>query len=217
MAKDRICICDEFTDESNNITHGRVKNAAFFANDFVRNKVTHNMQILHDYLRNTSCSEVVVAAEALDHPNAGPAMDWLLTAQPRVRVVVTRRAIPEWLRSGARSAKKPMSEFIDGIEHSYWPTLNPYHVEWRYQSFGISVVAYNFLDMEFLFCSIFQRPNHLCDMVLSGSYIVPHANGHLYENEENCIRPQQINKLEKYLAEYQVPMGQNWTSVTCQH
>mmetsp|Transcript_29848 Transcript_29848/g.50431 ORF Transcript_29848/g.50431 Transcript_29848/m.50431 type:complete len:278 (-) Transcript_29848:270-1103(-) len=239
LVRDGILLCNDFKGHfgKNPGEEGR-KNAANLGADLTDNQLTtHNVEVLRKCLSNKAFSEVIVATETLSQLGPGPAVDWLLTARPRIRAVVSKRNMADWLRScyhqwGNRASNEAFKDWFHRVMDSKgvlvvpsaktttltldFSKINPFGVAWSYQNWGIPVVEYEFMNVEALLCSILQS-NSACNDIRKGTTKVPTLNaGQHLHNKGQCLPPSDIKLVDEYFTkEGHVPEGQNWGAITC--
>ena len=199
------------------------KSAANLAIDLQNGVLEKNADILHTCVTNRSFSQVIVAAEGLDYlHDHTTGMNFLKSAKPFVRAIITMRNITDWVLSWYHEIgiNQSFSQWLQREKRSNFigiGRINPYHVSKQYQESGIPVIEIKFMDMDFLFCSAIVSSS-ICKKLRNHSVTIPHFNNKeiRHKNESECAPKKIIDELKFVLsANYNVPIGLNWSKLIC--
>jgi hypothetical protein len=206
------------------------KNAAIFASDLRKGDFDHNsshVNFLREELQHGNYSHVIVAAEGLSLlvQNASkmqPALQLMKSAKPMVRIVVSMRDIPDWIRSVFHHNRSPgqnFSEFVKSglvVQRAY---LNPHSVSYFFAAEGFSVVQYPFMNVNALICTVLTAPK-TCIYVRNHMTEVPHLNNRAPPSNEiqsECADANDVKEMERiFVFKYKVPPGMyDWSRLSC--
>ena len=221
LSADGILLCYKFPDKYN---LPDFKWGANLAIDLQQGVLQKNTDILHNCVTNRSFSQVIVAAEGLDKLyDHTTGMDFLKSAKPFVRAIVTMRNITDWVVSWYHQNSTTNQNFSQWLKRQKQSnfigigSINPYHVSRNYKDSGIPVIESKFMDMDFLFCSAIVSSS-ICKKLRNYSLKIPHINDRekYHKNESECAPKKMIDELKFVLsAKYNVPIGSNWSKLIC--
>lgn len=201
--------------------HDFGKNADYLAQDIVHGVIERSsaIRVLQRALQSREHGQVIVAAESLCLVNVTePGFALLKTALPMLRVVVSMRDIPDWIRSGYHQWKagKSFSEWVKSRSYEEYAHRNPHAVTRKFVEEGISVAQYRFMDMNALFCAVLNAPT-ACRYARSGMMNIPHKNDRSANQASECADAIDVQKMaEFFTTHHAVPGGQyNWSKLCC--
>ena len=168
-------------------------------------------------------SQVIVISEELDRLHDHMiGMDFLKSAKPFVRAIISMRNIADWVLSLYHQigANQNFSEWVQwNLRSKFFRDLdlNPYHVSKQYEESGIPLIQFQFMDMDFLICSAIASSSS-CKKLRNNSVNVTHVNNRevLHHNESQCANRKTIEELQFVLStKYNVPFGLNFSKLIC--
>ena len=205
-----------------------IKNGANLALDLYNNFVHINAGVLQSCLDRKGISSVIVSSEEFASLNVdgkakdqGVGVKFLLSAKPKLKVIVMLRDFPDWLTSlymeltglthqSFSNWIKSMLQNKDFMEK--WIRLNPYHVSRRYENAGIPVVTVNYLDFDFLFCTAIGSKSS-CKAIRKMKN-VPVINER--KKGRLCAEKADILEFERLaIKNYSIPMGFDMSVLIC--
>lgn len=195
-----------------------VKNAASLAKDIEGGNFNSSRVVqLIEVVKQKSFSEVVVGAEGFAKGKPNFNFDFLRNNfMPHMRIVVSRRDIPEWIQSCYRwhPTNLTFAEFIQGSYFHPYASLNPHHVSYAYESQGFNVEYFDFMDTQSLFCRVIRSPRACA--ALMQNLEIPHENAKPSLSPA-CAGKSDIERLEKvFVHTYHVPQGlYDWSTLIC--
>ena len=227
LMEDGVLLCDDFKG-----IYSDIKKGANLALDLLNNLVDENAAVLQGCLDRKEFKSVIVAAEAFDalfdEKDQGAGAKFILSAKPKVQVILMLRDFPEWLISyyhedvnnkliGSKKERLPFGEWIKTLFIPQKAKIilrkNPYHVSRSYQNVGVPVITVPYLDYDFMFCTALDSKRS-CDKL--PQHPSPHLNSRTNPLDKLCAEKADVVKLEKLVTtEYSVSSGFNFSVFIC--